>query len=58
MASSLLLLGGARGSIFQRSLALTGVMVKFTATGFRLAKEDKTSLSLITKSDFVTMNTG
>jgi hypothetical protein len=47
MASNLFLAGGARGSSFLRSLALTGVIVKFTATRFLVAKEDSTSLSLV-----------
>ena len=40
MASNLFLLDGARGSISLRSFALTGVIVKFTAVRFRLAKEE------------------
>lgn len=58
MALNLALAGGACGSSFLSSVALTGVIVKFTATRFRLANEDRTSVSLTAKSDLVTMKTG
>jgi hypothetical protein len=58
MASNLFLLDGACGSIFLSSLALIGVIVKFTAVRLCFAKGDSTFLSFAAKSGLVTVKTG